>query len=102
MVAGAKTKESIEAAAIAATELSAKLAIYHVSRLEKTKLDNAGPVGYRYTIEGGYAPITGFRTGSKEDVSAHATSLAKEMNERRGLKGTKHIVIGKPRKPQAS
>ncbi len=98
MVAGAKskeTKESIEAAAI----LSEKLSIYHVGRLEKTKLDNAGPSGYRYTIEGGYAPITGFRVGSKEDVGAHASSLAKEMNERRGLKGTKHIVIGKPRKP---
>jgi hypothetical protein len=94
MVAGAKTKGSNEVA----TEVSAKLSIYHVTRLEKTKLDNAGPIGYRYTIEGGYAPIAGFRTGSKEDVGAHATALAKEMNERRGLKGTKHIVIGKPRK----
>jgi hypothetical protein len=71
--------------------------IYHVTRVERCKLDQSGPSGYRYVIEGGYAPITGFHTGTKEHVSTHATTLAKEMNARRGLKGTKHIVIGKPK-----
>ena len=71
--------------------------IYHVTRLEKCKLDSDGPSGYRYVIEGGYAPITGFRTGTKENVLKHASALVKEMNARRGLKGTKHIVIGKPK-----
>ena len=72
-------------------------AIYHVTKLEKCKLDQAGPSGYRYVIEGGYAPITGFHTGSKEAVMNHASALAKEMNARRGVKGTRHIVIGKPK-----
>ena len=71
--------------------------IYHVTRVEKCKLDQSGPTGYRYVIEGGYAPITGFHTGTKEHVLTHASTLAKEMNARRGLKGTKHIVIGKPK-----
>ena len=71
--------------------------IYHVTKLEKCKLDHSGPSGYRYVIEGGYAPITGFHTGSKEHVFTHASTLAKEMNARRGVKGTKHIVIGKPK-----
>lgn len=71
--------------------------IYHVTKLEKCKLDQSGPSGYRYVIEGGYAPITGFHTGSKEHVLNHASALAKEMNNRRGVKGTKHIVIGKPK-----
>ena len=74
-----------------------KLPIYHVTKLEKCKLDGDGPSGYRYVIEGGYAPITGFRTGTKENVHSHASALAKEMNARRGLKGTKHIVIGQPK-----
>ena len=72
-------------------------AIYHVTKLEKCKLDQAGPSGYRYVIEGGYAPITGFHICSKEAVLAHASALAKEMNARRGVKGTRHIVIGKPK-----
>ena len=72
-------------------------AIYHVTRVERCKLDQSGQSGYRYVIEGGYAPITGFHTGTKELVSTHASDLAKEMNARRGLKGTKHIVIGKPK-----
>ena len=55
-------------------------AIYHVTKLEKCKLDQAGPSGYRYVIEGGYAPITGFHIGSKEAVMNHAPALAKEMN----------------------
>ena len=71
--------------------------IYFVTKLEKCKLDHGGPTGYRYVIEGGYAPITGFHTGSKEHVLTHASALAKEMNARRGVKGTKHIVIGKPK-----
>lgn len=71
--------------------------IYHVTKLEKCKLDQGGPSGYRYVIEGGYAPITGFRTGTKDHVMKHASALVKEMNARRGLKGTKHIVIGKPK-----
>lgn len=71
--------------------------IYHVTKLEKCKLNQGGPSGYRYIIEGGYAPITGFRAGTKEHVHTHAASLAKEMNNRRGMKGTKHIVIGKPK-----
>lgn len=74
-----------------------KRPIYHVTKLEKCKLDQDGPSGYRYVIEGGYAPITGFRTGTKENVHTHASALAKEMNARRGVKGTKHIVIGKPK-----
>jgi len=74
--------------------------IYHVTKLEKCKLDHTGQSGYRYVIEGGYAPITGFHTGSKEHVLNHASALAKEMNARRGVKGTKHIVIGKPKAPQ--
>ncbi|MGE0482759.1 MAG: hypothetical protein AB7Q81_01320 [Gammaproteobacteria bacterium] len=74
-----------------------KRPIYHVTKLEKCKLEQNGPSGYRYVIEGGYAPITGFRTGTKEHVLSHASSLAKEMNARRGVKGTKHIVIGKPK-----
>jgi hypothetical protein len=74
-----------------------KKPIYHVTRVEKCKLDKTGPSGYRYVIEGGYAPITGFHTGTKEHVFNHATNLAEEMNNRRGLKGTKHIVIGKPK-----
>ena len=74
-----------------------KRPIYHVTKLEKCKLDQNGPSGYRYIIEGGYAPITGFRTGTKEHVMSHASTLAKEMNNRRGVKGTKHIVIGKPK-----
>jgi len=94
MVAGLKTKET----GLEEQSSAQKLSIYHVTRLEKCKLDKSGPSGYRYVIEGGYAPITGFRAGSKDDVSNHATALAKEMNERRGLKGTKHIVIGKPKK----
>ena len=96
MPAGLKTKEASGVEQVPAQKLS----IYHVTRLEKCKLDKSGPSGYRYVIEGGYAPITGFRAGSKDDVSSHATALAKEMNERRGLKGTKHIVIGKPKKAQ--
>ena len=75
----------------------ARRSIYHVTKLEKCKLDQGGPSGYRYVIEGGYAPITGFHTGSKELVLNHASALAKEMNARRGVKGTKHIVIGKPK-----
>ncbi len=71
--------------------------IYHVTKLEKCKLEQGGPSGYRYVIEGGYAPITGFRAGTKDHVHSHASSLAKEMNNRRGMKGTKHIVIGKPK-----
>jgi hypothetical protein len=71
--------------------------VYNVTALEKCKLDPEGPNGYRYIIEGGYAPITGFRTGSREKVLQHASELAKEMNNRRGVKGTKHIVIGKPK-----
>ena len=71
--------------------------IYHVTKLEKCKLSQGGPSGYRYIIEGGYAPITGFRTGTKENVLTQASSLATEMNNRRGMKGTKHIVIGKPK-----
>ena len=71
--------------------------IYFVTRVEKCKLNQGGPSGYRYVIEGGYAPITGFHTGTKDHVHTHATTLAKEMNARRGLKGTKHIVIGKPK-----
>jgi hypothetical protein len=71
--------------------------IYHVTKLEKCKLESDGPSGYRYVIEGGYAPITGFYTGSRDHVMTHATALAKEMNNRRGVKGTKHIVIGKPK-----
>jgi len=94
MVSGLKTKELTPEEEATAK----KLAIYHVTRLEKCKLDKNGPSGYRYVIEGGYAPITGFRAGSKDDVTGHAAALAKEMNERRGLKGTKHIVIGKPKK----
>jgi len=74
-----------------------KRPIYHVTKLEKCKLEQDGPSGYRYVIEGGYAPITGFRTGTKENVLSHASMLAKEMNARRGVKGTKHIVIGKPK-----
>lgn len=72
-------------------------AIYHVTKIEKCKLDQAGPSGYRYVIEGGYAPITGFHTGSKDAVMIHASALAREMNARRGVKGTRHIVIGKPK-----
>ena len=71
--------------------------VYNVTALEKCRLDPEGPSGYRYIIEGGYAPITGFRTGSREKVFQHASELAKEMNNRRGVKGTKHIVIGKPK-----
>ena len=71
--------------------------VYNVTALEKCKLDPEGPNGYKYVIEGGYAPITGFRTGSRENVLQHASELAKEMNNRRGVKGTKHIVIGKPK-----
>ena len=71
--------------------------VYNVTALEKCKLDPEGPSGYRYVIEGGYAPITGFKTGSRENVLQHASELAKEMNNRRGVKGTKHIVIGKPK-----
>lgn len=74
-----------------------KRPIYHVTRVEKCKLDQSGPSGYRYVIEGGYAPITGFHVGTKEHVMSHASTLAEEMNARRGLKGTKHIVIGKPK-----
>ena len=71
--------------------------VYNVTALEKCKLAPEGPSGYRYIIEGGYAPITGFRTGSREKVLEHASDLAREMNNRRGVKGTKHIVIGKPK-----
>ena len=63
--------------------------------MEKCKLGDDGPAGYRYIIEGGFAPITGFRAGTKDKVFKHATGLADEMNARRGMKGTKHIVIGK-------
>lgn len=69
--------------------------LYRVTSVEKCKLGDAGPAGYRYIIEGGFAPITGFRVGTKGKVVKHATSLADEMNARRGMKGTKHIVIGK-------
>ncbi len=74
-----------------------KKPFYRVTRVEKCKLDKTGPSGYRYVIEGGYAPITGFHTGNKEHVLTHASTLAEEMNARRGLKGTKHIVIGRPK-----
>ncbi len=79
------------------TKAPHKRPIYHVTKLEKCKLDRNGPSGYRYVIEGGYAPITGFRAGTKDHVQSHAAMLAKEMNNRRGVKGTKHIVIGKPK-----
>jgi hypothetical protein len=79
------------------TQAPHKRPIYHVTKLEKCKLDRNGPSGYRYVIEGGYAPITGFRAGTKDHVQSHAAMLAKEMNNRRGVKGTKHIVIGKPK-----
>ena len=97
MSAVPKTKES----ASAEPQKEGKRPIYHVTKLEKCKLDGGGPSGYRYVIEGGYAPITGFRAGTKEHVHNHATTLAKEMNNRRGVKGTKHIVIGKPKAQQA-
>ena len=69
--------------------------LYRVTSVEKCKLGDDGPAGYRYIIEGGFAPITGFRAGTKDKVFKHATGLAGEMNARRGMKGTKHIVIGK-------
>ena len=93
MSAVPKSKDSINAE----SQNPGTRPIYHVTKLEKCKLDRSGPSGYRYVIEGGYAPITGFRTGTKDNVMKHASALVKEMNARRGLKGTKHIVIGKPK-----
>ena len=94
MSAAPKRPESIK---IEADPDSRRPPLYHVTKLEKCRLDQNGPSGYRYIIEGGYAPITGFHIGSKEHVLGHASTLAKEMNARRGVKGTKHIVIGKPK-----
>ena len=93
MSAVPKTKDS----ATDEPQNEGKRPIYHVTKLEKCKLEQGGPSGYRYIIEGGYAPITGFRAGTKEHVFNHASTRAKEMNNRRGVKGTKHIVIGKPK-----
>lgn len=98
MSAVPKTKE----AATPESDKPGKKPIYHVTKLEKCKLEQGGPSGYRYVIEGGYAPITGFRAGTKDHVLTHASTLAKEMNNRRGVKGTKHIVIGKPKTAQGA
>ena len=72
-----------------------------IPKIDEAKLDSVSgtpPAIYHVTkIEGGYAPITGFHTGSKDAVMIHASALAREMNARRGVKGTRHIVIGKPK-----
>ena len=57
-------------------------AIYHVTKLEKCKLDQAGPSGYRYVIEGGYAPITGFHIGSKEAAAPTAVTIPASITTR--------------------
>jgi hypothetical protein len=50
--------------------------IYHVVSIEPEN------DGYRYKIFGGYAPLCGWRKGSREDVERYARRLAANVNRR--------------------
>lgn len=51
---------------------------------------------YRYVLEGGHSPITGWRRGSLADVKAYAQISAEELNERRAGKNV-YYQRGRPR-----
>lgn len=51
---------------------------------------------YRYVLEGGHSPITGWRRGSLADVKAFAQISADELNERRSGKNV-YYQRGRPR-----
>lgn len=55
---------------------------------------------YRYVLEGGHAPITGWRQGSLADVKAYAQISADELNERRSGKNV-YYQRGRPRQNAA-
>ena len=51
---------------------------------------------YRYVLEGGHSPITGWCRGSLADVKAYAQVSADELNERRAGKNV-YYQRGRPR-----
>ena len=71
---------------------------YRVASVTKatppTGLD--GTDWYRYVLEGGHSPITGWRRGSLADVKAYAQISADELNERRSGKNV-YDQRGRPR-----
>ncbi|MEM7542131.1 MAG: hypothetical protein AAF384_11195 [Pseudomonadota bacterium] len=71
--------------------------LYRLTKVERIRSVDGRGVWHRYIIEGGYAPVTGSRSGTKEQVTTYATKLAEEMNARRFLRDGKQIVIGKPK-----
>lgn len=61
---------------------------YRVGSVTKTKPPTGaeGNDWYRYVLEGGHSPISGWRQGSLEDVTEFAQRSADELNERRAGK----------------
>lgn len=65
---------------------------YRVSSVTKAT-PPAGMEGgdwYRYVLEGGHSPITGWRRGSLSDVTEFARISADELNERRSGKSVSY------------
>lgn len=61
---------------------------YRVGSVTKTQPPSGaeGNDWYRYVLEGGHSPISGWRQGSLEDVTEFAQRSADELNERRAGK----------------
>jgi len=53
---------------------------------------------YRYVLEGGHSPITGWRSGSLAEVTEFAQSSADELNERRAGKNVGYARGRPPKK----
>ena len=70
---------------------------YRVGSVTKTA-PPAGAEGsdwYRYVLEGGHSPISGWRQGSLKDVTEFAERSADELNQRRAGKSVAY-ARGRP------
>ena len=58
--------------------------VYHVASVERSEMPHEDAEGnwYRYVLEGGRNPITGYRRGTLREVKTYAQQCADELNER--------------------
>ena len=70
---------------------------YRVGSVTKTSAPDGadGNDWYRYVLEGGHSPISGWRQGSLKDVTEFAQRSADELNERRAGKSVAY-ARGRP------